>query len=61
MESCAVTGPKPTRFRFGYKEENSLCRKIKKAMLLQFRRLYRKKGVQRFYIGGAISLGLSRM
>ena len=32
MESCAVAGPKPTRFKFGYKEDNSLCRKIKKAM-----------------------------
>lgn len=58
MESCAVVGPKPTRFKFGYKEENSLCRKIKKAMLRQFRRLYRKKGVQRFYIGGAIGVNL---
>ena len=58
MESCAVAGPKPTRFKFGYKEDNSLCRKIKKAMLQQFRRLYRKKGVQRFYIGGAIGVNL---
>lgn len=58
MESCAVVGPKLTRFKFGYKEDNSLCRKIKKAMLRQFRRLYRKKGVQRFYIGGAIGVNL---
>ena len=27
-------------------------------MLQQFRRLYRKKGVQRFYIGGAIGVNL---
>ncbi len=58
MESCAVAGPKPTRFKFGYKEDNSLCRKIKKAMLRQFRRLYRKRGVRRFYIGGAIGVNL---
>ena len=58
MESCAVAGPKPTRFKFEYKEDNSLCRKIKKAMLRQFRRLYRKRGVRRFYIGGAIGVNL---
>lgn len=58
MKSCAVTGPKPTRFRFGYKEDNSLCRKIKKAMLRQFRRLYSKKGIRRFYIGGALGVNL---
>ena len=58
MESCAIAGPKPTRFKFGYKEDNSLCRKIKKAMLRQFRRLYRKRGVRRFYIGGAIGVNL---
>lgn len=58
MKSCAVAGPKPTRFKFGYKEDNSLCRNIKKAMLRQFRRLYRKRGVHRFYIGGAIGVNL---
>lgn len=58
MESCAVAGPKPTRFKFGYKEDNSLCRKIEKAMLRQFRRLYRKRGVRRFYIGGTIGVNL---
>lgn len=58
MKSCVVMGPKPTRFKFGYKEDNSLCRKIKKAMLRQFRRLYSKKGVQRFYIGGILGVNL---
>ena len=58
MESCAVAGPKPTWYKFGYKEDNSLYRKIKKAMLQQFRRLYRKRGVRRFYIGGAIGVNL---
>ena len=45
MKACTVAGPKPTRFKFGYKEDNSLCKKIKKAMLRQFRRLYSRKGV----------------
>lgn len=58
MKSCAIAGPKPTRFKFGYKEDNSLCRKIKKAMMRQFRRLYSKKGVRRFYIGGALGVNL---
>lgn len=55
-KSCAVTGPKPTRFKFGYKEDYSLCKKIKKAMLEQFKRLYHEKGVRRFYIGGAMGV-----
>ena len=54
--SCAVTGPKPTRFKFGYKEDYSLCKKIKKAMQEQFKRLYNEKGVRRFYIGGSIGV-----
>ncbi len=54
--ACAVTGPKPTRFKFGYKEDYSLCKKIKKAMMVQFRRLYNEKGVRRFYIGGAMGV-----
>lgn len=58
MKSCAIVGPKPTRFKFKYKEDNSLCRKIKKAMLRQFRRLYSKKGVRRFYIGGIVGVNL---
>lgn len=58
MKSCAITGPKPTRFKFKYKEENSLCRKIKKAMLRQFRRLYSRKDVRRFYIGGTIGVNI---
>ena len=58
MKACTVAGPKPTRFKFGYKEDNSLCKKIKKAMLRQFRRLYSRKGVRRFYIGGALGVNL---
>ena len=58
-KSCAVTGPKPTRFKFGYKEDYSLCKKIKKAMLEQFKRLYHEKGVRRFYIGGAMGVHIT--
>ena len=54
--SCSVTGPKPTRFKFGYKEDYSLCKKIKRVMLEQFKRLYNEKGVRRFCVGGSMGV-----
>lgn len=55
--SCAVTGHRPQRFKFKYKEDFSLCKKIKKAMTEQFRLLY-EKGVRRFYVGGALGVDM---
>ena len=52
-KSCAITGDKPTRFKFGYKENYSLCKKIKRVMLEQIKALY-ETGVTRFYIGGSL-------
>lgn len=54
--ACTFAGPKPTRFKFKYNENYTLCRKIKKAMLTQMKRLYHEKGVRRFYITGAIGV-----
>lgn len=56
--ACLVTGPKPTRFKFRYNETYALCKKIKKAMLGQFKRLYHEKGVRRFYVGGTIGVDM---
>ena len=34
--ACTIIGHKPTRFKFKYKENYSLCKKIKSAMTGQF-------------------------
>lgn len=56
-KSCVITGDKPTRFKFGYKENYSLCKKIKRIMREQIKGLY-EKGVTRFYIGGSLGVDL---
>lgn len=58
MKSCAVTGHRPTRFKFKYKEDYTLCKKIKKAMREQFMRLYDEDGVRRVYVGGSLGVDL---
>lgn len=55
--ACAVIGHKPTRFKFKYKENYSLCKKIKNAMTEQFKILY-ATGVRRFYISGSLGIGM---
>jgi uncharacterized phage-like protein YoqJ len=53
LQSCGITGHRPPRFKFKYKENFSLCKKIKKRLSEQFELLY-QKGVRRFYVGGAL-------
>lgn len=55
-KSCTFTGPKPTRFKFGYNENYTLCKKIKKALMLQIKRLYNEKGVRQFYVAGVMGV-----
>lgn len=57
MLSCAVTGHRPTRFKFKYKENTSGCKKLKKRLHDQFVLLY-EKGVCRFYVGGALGVDM---
>ena len=33
--ACAITGHRPTRFCFGYNEEDPLCQKLKECLLEQ--------------------------
>lgn len=56
--ACAVTGHRPSRFKFKYSEDYSLCKKIKRAMLEQFKRLYDEHGVRRYYVGGALGVDM---
>lgn len=55
MKACAITGHRPTRFKFGYKENDTRCKRLKKRMHDQFVLLY-EKGVRRFLVGGALGV-----
>ena len=57
MKSCAVTGHRPTRFKFKYQENNAGCKRLKKRLHDQFVLLY-EQGVRRFYVGGALGVDL---
>lgn len=56
--ACAVTGHRPSRFKFKYSEDYSLCKKIKRAMFEQFKKLYDEQGVRRYYVGGALGVDM---
>lgn len=53
--SCAIIGQRPTRFKFGYKEKNAGCKRLKKRLRDQFSSLY-GQGVRKFYTGGCIGV-----
>lgn len=55
LHTCAVTGHRPTRFKWKYNENNNGCKRLKKRMQEQFIVLY-KKGVRRFLVGGALGV-----
>ena len=51
--ACAITGHRPTRFRFKYDENNNGCKRIKKRIRDQLIRLY-EQGFRQFWVGGAL-------
>ncbi|WP_148509904.1 SLOG family protein [Hungatella hathewayi] len=55
--SCAVTGHRPTRFKFKYKEDTAGCKRLKKRLHDQFVLLH-EKGVRQFYVGGALGVDM---
>lgn len=55
LHTCAVTGHRPTRFKWKYNENNNGCKRLKKRMHDQFIALY-EKGVRRFLVGGALGV-----
>lgn len=57
LHTCAVTGHRPTRFKWKYKENNNGCKRLKKRMHDQFIALY-EKGVRRFLVGGGLGVDL---
>lgn len=52
---CAITGHRPTRFKFGYKENMAGCKRLKKRLHDQFVLLY-EQGIRTFYVGGALGV-----
>ena len=56
--ACAITGHRPTRFCFGYNEEDPLCQKLKECLLEQFRILHDEKFVRTFFVGGALGVDM---
>lgn len=57
MTTCAITGHRPTRFKFKYQENNTGCKRLKKRLQDQFILLY-EEGVRRFYVGGALGVDM---
>lgn len=57
MKSCAITGHRPTRFKFKYNENYSGCKRLKKRLHDQFILLY-EQGVRRFLVGGALGVDM---
>ncbi len=55
MYTCAITGHRPTRFKFKYNENDSRCKRLKKCLKEQFMELY-GQGVRRFLVGGALGV-----
>lgn len=55
MYTCAITGHRPTRFKFKYNENDSRCKRLKKRLREQFAALY-EQGVRRFLVGGALGV-----
>ncbi len=57
MKTCAITGHRPTRFRFKYNESYAGCKRLKKRLRGQFTLLY-GQGVRRFLVGGALGVDM---
>lgn len=57
LPSCAVTGHRPTRFKFKYKEDTAGCKRLKKRLHDQFALLY-QNGVRCFFVGGALGVDM---
>lgn len=57
MKTCAITGHRPTRFKFKYNENYAGCKRLKKRLHDQFILLY-GQGVRRFLVGGALGVDM---
>lgn len=56
-KACAITGHRPTRFKWKYNENNNGCKRLKRRLKAQLIQLY-EKGLRRFFVGGALGVDL---
>lgn len=56
-KACAITGHRPTRFKWKYNEQNNGCRRLKRRIKEEIAQFY-EKGVRRFYIGGDLGVDI---
>lgn len=57
LQTCAITGHRPARFKWKYNENNNGCKRLKKRMRDQFVLLY-EQGVRQFWVGGALGVDM---
>ena len=57
MKSCAITGHRPSRFKWKYNENNNGCKRLKKRLYTQLGLLY-EQGVRNFWLGGSLGVDL---
>lgn len=57
IKCCAITGHRPTRFKWKYNEASTGCKRLKKQLHDQFVLLY-EQGIRRFYVGGALGVDM---
>jgi len=57
ISSCTITGHRPTRFKFKYQEDYSLCKKIKRSLSEQIEKVY-QDGARTFFVGGALGVDM---
>lgn len=57
MTSCAITGPRPSRFQFRYNENDQRCMTLKEQIRAELIRLC-EQGVHVYYIGGALGVDM---
>ena len=56
-KACAITGHRPSRFKWRNNENNTGCKRLKKRLNEQFVLLY-EQGVKEFWIGGSLGVDL---
>lgn len=57
MKVCAITGHRPTRFKFKYDESNNGCKRLKKRLREQIELLY-AQGIRCYCTGGAMGVDI---
>ena len=57
MRVCTITGHRPTRFKFKYKENNNGCKRLKRRIREQLVLFY-EQGVRVFWVGGALGMDM---